>query len=92
MSDSQPSAASGLKLQGRAWKAVVNGQRSLNATRQSITLTGTIRHAEEWSTIFDVMHDLAEHIEQHTKDMEIKDSFQITLYPPPQAQEEARHS
>lgn len=73
---------SGSALRGRPWKAVINGQRAINGPRHSITLTGTIEHAEEWSTIIDVMHDLAEHIEAHTKEMEIKDSFQVTLYPP----------
>ena len=60
----------------------MTGQRAINGTRHSITLTGTIERAEEWSTIIDVMHDLAEHIEEHTKEMQIKDSFQVTLYPP----------
>ncbi len=69
-------------LRGRAWKAVVNGRRSLNGERHSVTLTGNIEHAESDSTIFDVIHDLAEHIEEHTREMELPDSFQITLFPP----------
>ena len=75
-------AGHGSALLGRPWKAVINGQRAINGTRHSITLAGTIERAEEWSTIIDVLHDLAEHIEEHTKEMQIKDSFQVTLYPP----------
>ena len=75
-------AGPGSALLGRPWKAVINGQRPINGTRHRITLTGTIERAAEWSSIIDVMHDLAEHIEEHTKEMQIKDSFQVTLYPP----------
>ena len=76
------SPASDAPLCGRSWRAVVNGRRALNGARHSITLSGHIEQAEPGSTIFDVMLELADHIEARTADMEIKDSFQITLYSP----------
>lgn len=69
-------------LRGLKWKAVINGRKCINGARYSATITGEIESSEEWSTIYDVMHDLAEHLEANNGEMELPDSFQITLYPP----------
>lgn len=75
-------AAPGSALRGLKWKAVINGRKSINGERYSATITGDIEASEDWSTIYDVMHDLAEHLEANNREMELPDSFQITLYPP----------
>lgn len=72
----------GSVLRGLKWKAVINGRKCINGARYSATITGEIEASEEWSTIYDVMHDLAEHLESHNREMGLPDSFQITLYPP----------
>lgn len=63
------------------WKAVINGRKCLNGARYSATITGKIEASEE-CIIYDVMHDLADHLEANNCEMELPDSFQITLYPP----------
>lgn len=79
----------GSALRGIKWKAIINGRKCINGARYSATITGEIEASEEWSTIYDVMHDLAEHLEANNREMELPDSFQITLYPP-NAQGEAQ--
>lgn len=72
----------GLALLGLRWKAVINGRRCINGSRYSATITGKIEASQEWNTIYDVIHELAEHLEANNREMELPDSFQITLYPP----------
>jgi hypothetical protein len=69
-------------LQGRPWKAVINGRKSINGARYAATLTGDIQAAAEGLTIYDVMHSLAAILETNNAEMELPDSFQVTLYPP----------
>lgn len=71
-------------IPGQQWKAVINGRRSLNGERYSATITGTVESAESWSTIYELMSDLSTHLCLQNAEMEIPDSFQITLYPPHQ--------
>lgn len=72
----------GAALIGRRWKAIVNGSNSMNEERYSLTITGDIAEASEGDTVIDVLRSLADYIEEETREMEIKDSFQITLHPP----------
>lgn len=71
----------GSALRGLKWNATINGRRCINGARYSATITGEIESSEDWSTIYDVMHDLAEHLKANNREMELPDSFQITLFP-----------
>ena len=73
----------GISYIGMAWKAVINGRRSLNSHRYSVTLTGEVVDHDEDQTIYDLMCELADQIEQHNPEMEFPESFQVTLYPRP---------
>ena len=70
-------------MKNQKWKAVINGRNSLNGERYSITLYGQVEEVYKEVIMADLMHDLVDHIESQTQEMEIKDSFQITLYPLP---------
>jgi hypothetical protein len=71
------------KLTGRGWAAVINGRRSLNGQRHSAQLSGNIEAAPDGVTIYDVMRELIDHLEEHNAEMEYPDSIRITLMPPP---------
>jgi hypothetical protein len=74
---------------GSTWRAVINGKSCVNeypysilySAPYTIILEGHIERAEAGVTMLDIMHQLADHIEAQTKEMGIKDSFQLTLYP-----------
>jgi hypothetical protein len=70
------------RLVGRKWKAVINGKRALNGERYSATYTGDIEAADDDQTIYDVLRELACHIEDVNSEMEHPDSFQVTLFAP----------
>ena len=80
----QPHAPGGSlpRLVGRKWKAVINGKRALNGERYSATYTGDIEAADEEQTIYDVLRELACHLEGVNAEMEHPDSYQVTLFPP----------
>lgn len=80
----KPTATGGslTRLVGRKWKAVINGKRALNGERYSVTYTGDIEAADEEQTIYDVLRELACHLEGVNADMEHPDSYQVTLFPP----------
>ena len=80
----------GAALRGLKWQAVINGRKCINGARYSATITGEIEASEDWSTIYDVMHNLAKHLASKNREMELPDSFQITLYPP-NAEADPRH-
>ena len=69
-------------LVGRKWKAVINGKRGLNGARYSATYTGDIEAAGDDQTIYDVLRELADHLEQVNAEMELPESYQVTLFPP----------
>lgn len=75
-----PHPNQGSLLKGKKWKAVINGKKHLNGERYSVTLSGDIESSQDWATIYDVMHDLAEHLESDNQEMALPDSFQITLF------------
>lgn len=72
------------RLVGRNWKVVVNGKRTLNGERHSITTMGTIDEIKEGALedtdIFTVLAELAETAREEC-DMEYPDSIQATIFP-----------
>lgn len=69
-------------LVGREWTAVLNGKRALNGPRHSITVHGTVDDGDGDETLFDVLRQLVDHIEESTCEMEYPDSIRVTILPP----------
>lgn len=66
---------------GRKWKVVVNGRKHLNGVRFAVTYFGTIETADEGSTVYDLMRELADQIEADNREMQFPDSFVVMLPP-----------
>jgi hypothetical protein len=63
------------------WEAVVNGRRTLNGERHSVTIHGHLDFQGGDFSIYEVMRQLADHLEESNSQMEYPDSFRITLHP-----------
>lgn len=59
--------------------ACVQGRNSLNGERYAIAITGTIDEAPEGSSVYDVLRQLADQIEQEAKPMEYPDSLKVII-------------
>jgi hypothetical protein len=70
------------ELVGREWVTVINGKRALNGPRHSITVQGTVEAGDGDETIYDVLRQLVDHIEENTTEMEYPDSIRVTILPP----------
>ena len=72
----------------RPWKAIFNGRTAINGKLYSATYTGTVEdsHAEqgeEPALLYDIIKDLAEHLEKENAAMAILHSCQIFIFSPP---------
>lgn len=67
-------------ITGARWQMVINGRRTLNGKRHSVTLEGDVQLADEGVTVFDLLHDLAIQAADDC-DMEYPDSLQVTIFP-----------
>lgn len=70
------------EIVGRKWRAVMNGKRALNGPRHSIQIFGDVEDSAGDETLFDVLRQLVDHIEENTTEMKYPDSIQVTITPP----------
>ena len=66
-------------LKGCKWKVIVNGRRALNGERYGATYTGEIQQVTHLTTIYGVAEALLDHVEEKNREMELPDSFQLTI-------------
>jgi len=81
-STKQPPPFTSDSLVGRKWLAVINGKKSVNGERHSVTHSGNIAEADNDKNLYDVLRELACHLEEENTEMEYPDSMQVTIFPP----------
>lgn len=62
------------------FKIVINGKKSLNGERYSITIDGEIGELEDDVTFFDIARQLVDEAETHCVEMAFPDSMRLTIY------------
>jgi len=80
----------GAALRGLKWQAVINGRKCINGARYSATITGEIEASEDWSTIYDVMHNLAVQVVRSVRPVP-PSCVQMTLVDTEYAEADPRH-
>ena len=79
-----PTATTTDSIKGSPYRVIVNGKKALNGKRYSATYTGDIQNAypegeNDPITIYEVVGELLNHIEQANREMEYPDAIQITV-------------
>jgi hypothetical protein len=69
-------------FEGMKWKAIINGKRAANGAQYSATHSGDVPECADGLSIYDILRELACHLEEANAEMEFPDSMRITLIPP----------
>lgn len=77
-----PTPVSGALLHKLKWEATINGRKTANGARYGMSIAGSVTASDEDNTVYDLIHKIADCLEDNNPEMELPDSFRITLFPP----------